>query len=65
MPNTYTQLYTHIVFAVQHREALIQEPVREPLQRYLSGIASHEGRKHLAVYCMPDHTHLLIGWNLL
>ncbi len=63
MPNTYTQLHIQLVFAVQHRLGLVTEPVRERLQQYLCAIARDEGHKPLAVYCMPDHTHFLLGLN--
>lgn len=61
MANTYTQLYIHLVFAVQGRQHLITEAVRERLQQYLCGIAQSHKHKVLAIYCMPDHTHLLVG----
>jgi REP element-mobilizing transposase RayT len=63
MPNTYTQLYIQFVFAVQHRKAMIQEPIREEIHRYLTGIANNNGHKMLAVYCMPDHAHIFVGLN--
>ena len=61
MANTYTQLYIHLIFAVQNREAAVSEPVRERLQQYLCGIAREAQHKPLAIYCMPDHLHFLVG----
>ncbi len=61
MPNTYTQLHIQIVFAVKGRENLILKSNRDELQKYISGIVSNRGQKLLAIFCMPDHTHLLIG----
>ena len=61
MANTYTQLYVHIVFAVHAREPLIAESYREEVERYISGIIANHKCKLLAIYCNPDHTHLLIG----
>jgi len=61
MANTYTQLYTHLVFAVQHRQALILPSFREPVQQYMTGILQNKKHKLLAIYLMPDHAHLLIG----
>jgi putative transposase len=61
MPNTYTQLHIHIVFAVQNRNSLITENIRERVEKYMSGVISHKKQKLLAIYAMPDHTHLLIG----
>jgi len=63
MPNTYTQLYIQLVFAVQNRESLIREPNRDEIQKYITGIASKNGHKVLSIYCMPDHAHIFIGLN--
>lgn len=63
MPNTYTQLYTHLVFAVKNREALIQPSFREEIERYMTGILQNKKHKMLAIYLMPDHAHILIGQN--
>lgn len=61
MPNTYSQLYVQIVFAVQGRRSLINESIREELQKYISGIISHQNQKLLAIYCMPDHIHIFLS----
>jgi putative transposase len=61
MSNTYSQLYIHIVFAVKGRLNLISEKHREELQKYMTGIVSNRNQKLLAVYCMPDHTHVFVG----
>jgi REP element-mobilizing transposase RayT len=61
MPNTYTQIYIQIVFAVQGRQNLITEEIRDKLEKYICGIISQKKSKPLAIYCNPDHTHILIG----
>ena len=61
MPNTYSQLYIQIVFAVQGRKSLISESIREELQKYISDIVSNHKQKLLAIYCMPDHTHIFLS----
>ena len=61
MANTYTQIYVQIVFAVKHRQNLISETNREKLEKYICGIISNKKSKPLAIYCNPDHTHVLIG----
>jgi putative transposase len=61
MANTYTQIYIQVVFAVQGRQNLIRPEHREELQRYMTGITTHQGQKLIAIYCMPDHTHFLVG----
>ena len=61
MANTYTQMYVQIVFAVQYRENLIAEAWRDEIEKYMCGIVTNEKSKPLAVYCNPDHTHILVG----
>ncbi|MDQ3112066.1 MAG: IS200/IS605 family transposase [Bacteroidota bacterium] len=61
MPNTYTQIYIHIVFVVKGRANLVAEKHREELQKYITGIVSNRGQKLIAIYCMPDHTHVFVG----
>jgi putative transposase len=61
MPNTYSQLYIQIVFAVKGRKAFIKEHFREELQKYISGIITKQKQKLYSIYCMPDHTHILVS----
>lgn len=63
MPNTYTQLYSHIVFAVKYREAIIQPEWEESLYKYITGIVQNNGHKLIAINSVPDHLHLLVGLN--
>ena len=59
--NTYTQIYIQVVFAVEGRQNLIRPEHKEELQKYITGIVSAKGQKLLAIHCMPDHTHILVG----
>jgi putative transposase len=61
MANTYTQIYIQVVFAVQGRQNLIAADRKEELQKYITGIVTRQGQKLIAIHCMPDHTHILIG----
>jgi putative transposase len=61
MPNTYTQLYIQIVFAVKGRQNLISEQTRERIEKYITGLVQNKGQKLYAIYCMPDHLHLFIS----
>lgn len=63
MPNTYTQLYIHFIFAVKYREALINENWEEKLRKYMTGIIQNQGHKLLVINNMPDHMHILLGLN--
>lgn len=61
MANTYTQIYIHVVFAVQGRQNLIQSQHNDELQKYITGIISGQGQKLIAINNLPDHFHILIG----
>ena len=61
MPNKYSQLYIQIVFAVKGRRNFVKEIFREELQMYISGIIREKKQKLYAIYCMPDHTHILVS----
>ena len=61
MANTYTQIYIHIVFAVEGRQSLIAPQHNDELQKYITGIVSAQRHKLIAVNNMPDHLHLLVG----
>ena len=61
MANTYSQIYLQFIFAVKHRQALINPEIKEPIEKYMCSIASNNMCKPLSIYCNPDHTHFLIG----
>src|SRR5438552_19143640 len=61
MANTYTQIYLHIIFAVSGRARVIAASRREELQKYITGIVTRNSQKLIAIYCMPNHTHVLLG----
>ncbi len=61
MIRTFTQIHIQIVFAVEGRQHLIRPELRGEVQKYMAGIIRKRSQKLLAIYCMPDHAHLLIG----
>ena len=61
MANTYTQIYIHVVFAVEGRQNLIRPEHNDELQKYITGIVSAQRHKLIAINNMPDHLHLLVG----
>src|SRR4051794_41094035 len=61
MANTYTQIYIHVIFAVEGRQSLIPSERNEELQKYITGIVSGKKQKLIAINNLPDHIHLLIG----
>jgi REP element-mobilizing transposase RayT len=63
MANSYTQLYTQLVFAVKYREALILPDWEGQLYRYITGIIQNRKHKLMAINGMPDHIHIFISMN--
>ena len=61
MANTYTQIYIHIVFAVQGRQNLVRRERNDELQKYMTGIISGQGQKLIAINNTADPFHILIG----
>lgn len=61
MPNTYTQIHIHAVFAVQDRISLIHKSWKDELYKYISGIIKKNGHKIIVIDGMPDHIHLFFG----
>ena len=61
MPNTFSQIYIQIVFAVKNRDALIESVWEEKLYQYITGIVQNKEQKMLAVNGMGDHIHIFIG----
>jgi REP element-mobilizing transposase RayT len=60
MANTYTQIYVHVVFAVQGRMNLIRSEHKEELHKYMTGIVTGRKQKLISINSMPDHVHILI-----
>ena len=63
MPNTYTQLYIHFVFAVKYRAATIASPWEEELHKYITAIVQNNGHKLIAINSVADHMHIFAGLN--
>ncbi len=61
MANTYTQIYIHVVFAVEGRQNLIPPEHNDELQKFITGIVSGQRQKLITINNMPDHLHLLVG----
>lgn len=61
MANTYSQMYVQIIFSVKGRDNLIKEDIWKDLEKYICGIIYNNSCKPLAIFCNPDHTHILIG----
>lgn len=62
-PGVFTQMYTHLVFAVKYRERLLSKEIQKEVFSYIGGIIKNRKHKPLIINGMPDHVHILIGLN--
>ncbi len=65
MPDTYSQITIHAVFAVKDRGNFITKDWRNDLHQYISGIITNKGAKSLAVGGWKDHVHILFGMPVI
>lgn len=63
MPNSFSKIYLHVVFATKRRQKIIDNSWKERLLSYICGTVSGKKQKVLAINCMPDHLHVLLGLN--
>jgi len=61
MPDTYSQIYIHIIFAVKGRGNLISPMWKDELYKYIAGIIKAKDQKPLIINGMPDHIHVFVG----
>jgi REP element-mobilizing transposase RayT len=61
MPETYSQIYIQIVFAVKGRENLISDSWRAELHKYIAGIIKGKEQKSIIVNGVADHVHCFVG----
>lgn len=63
MANTFTQIYLHIVFAVQNRISLISAEWKDELYKYITGIIQNNKHKLIAINGTANHIHIAIGYK--
>ena len=61
MADTYSQIYIHIIFAVQKRQYLLQKAWQQEIYKYITEIISSKGQKLIAINGMEDHIHIFVG----
>ena len=61
MPNTFSQIYIQVVFAVKYRKAMIHQSWEDELYKYITGIIQNKSQKLITINGMPDHIHIFIG----
>jgi len=60
MANTYTQLYTHVVFHTKSTGIVMREEDLSRVFEYIGGIIRSEGSIPFAVGGVADHIHILM-----
>jgi putative transposase len=63
MANTFTQIYLHIVFAVQNRISLIRPDWKDDLYKYITGIVQKNSHKLIAINGTANHLHIAVGYK--
>jgi putative transposase len=63
MANTFTQIYLHMVFAVQDRISLIKSEWNDELYKYITGIIQNNGHKLIAINGTTNHLHVAVGYK--
>ena len=61
MPETFSQIYIQVVFAVNGRKNMISKSWNIELHKYIAGIIKGKEQKPIIVNGMPDHVHAFIG----
>jgi putative transposase len=59
MPQSFTNLIYHIVFATKNRQPIITDDVKSRLYDYIGGTIRKQGGIALAINGMSDHVHIL------
>ncbi|MEO6830992.1 MAG: IS200/IS605 family transposase [Chitinophagaceae bacterium] len=63
MPNTYTQIYLQLIFAVRYREAQIKPEWKQQFQQYTTGIIQENKHKLIQINSLLDHVHIFLCLN--
>jgi putative transposase len=61
MANSYTSLFTHVIFSTHNREPLLSSTLRSRLWAYMGGIARENKIKAVSIGGTIDHSHMLIS----
>jgi len=63
MAGRYVSAYMQLVWAVKFRQGLILEEYREEVQRIMCYWFAEHKHQVIAIYCMPDHVHILFKYS--
>ena len=59
MPQSLTQLYTHLVFSTKHRQPFLDEDIQTRVHAYLATIIRNLDSRYVVVGGVADHVHIL------
>lgn len=62
-PNTYTQIYIQLVFAVKYRDALLKKEIRPRVFEYMGGVLNKMKHKTIIINGTSNHVHVFYGMN--
>ena len=62
-PGVFTQLHIQLVFAVKHRDRLLNNNIRNEVFSYMSGIVTNLKHKSIIINGVSDHVHVFLGLN--
>ncbi|MDD4156494.1 MAG: IS200/IS605 family transposase [Candidatus Cloacimonetes bacterium] len=63
MPNTYAQIYIHLVFSVKCRYSLIKDEWQGNLFKNIASIVENRKQKLIIINGTQDHIHLLVSFK--
>ncbi len=63
MPNTYSQINIHAVFAVKNRDNVLHQSFRERLFEYIYGTIKSKNQYPIVVGGYVDHIHIFFELN--
>jgi len=62
-PGVFTQLHIQLVFAVKHKDRLLNNNIRNEVFSYMSGIVTNLKHKSIIINGVSDHVHVFLGLN--
>ncbi len=59
MPQSFAQLYAHLVFSAKNRERWLNDEIRPRVHAYIAGIVRGLDARYVVVGGVADHVHVL------
>jgi REP element-mobilizing transposase RayT len=61
MPNTFSQIYLHILIVVSGRHSSIHNDWKNDLYKYITGIVHSKSQKLIMINGISNHLHMLLS----